>query len=76
MLHCYVKVIFTVAVLAQMAFLHKWLPCEGKVLACILSVIAAVAVAMPLIGCMKFAIRCATSTDRALPFTTPNLILT
>lgn len=44
-------------------------------LACILSVIAAVAVAMPLMRCMKFkAMRSATSIDRALPFTTPNLV--
>ncbi len=49
---------------------------KGKrVLACILSVIAAVAVAMPLMRCMKFkAMRSATSIDRALPFTTPNLV--
>ena len=47
---------------------------EGAV-ACILSVIAAVAVAMPLMRCMKFnAMRSATKMDRALPFTVPNVV--
>ncbi len=56
-------------------FLHKWPLSDVRVLACILSVIAAVAVAMPLMRCMKFkAMRSATSIDRALPFTTPNLV--
>lgn len=48
---------------------------QERQLACILSVIAAVAVAMPLMRCMKFsAMRSATKIDRALPLTVPNIV--
>lgn len=57
------------------ARMHCCLFSKVPLLACILSVIAAVAVAIPLMRCMKFnAIRSATRIERALPFTTPNLV--
>lgn len=56
--------------------MFPWQPSgKGKQLACILSVIAAVAVAIPLMRCMKFnAKRSATKMDRALPLTVPKVV--